>query len=291
MRRSLPWILTAFLAAGLCTASQAALPRSGVSRTHHLWGRCAAGAWKLVQVITETLDDQGQVTQSSTSETKTTLAQIDDDGVTLEVRTAVQLAGRRFDSPPQVFKQGYHGDLVGTDLKIKDLGTSELVIGQEKIPCRVEETEAITTSGRTVATTYYSDSVAPYILKRASLTTDPEGREKLSETTMEVVAVNVPYQILSTVLCTAQVKTVHKHPGGTTSTLAVVSPNVPGGVVTHTSKEMDNSGRLIRRSTLKLVNFSAEAEEERPGLFGFGRRRAARLRKPPPVTPVQPEQP
>ena len=70
------------------------------------------------------------------------------------------------------------------------------------------------------------------------------------------------------------VKTVQKKATGTVTTLAVVLPDVPGGVFSHSSKDVDKSGRVVRRSTLELVDYGAEPEEDRVGVFHS--KRAAR---------------
>lgn len=248
----------------------------GPSRKHHPWGRCAPGAWKIVSVVTQSIDERGMVGPRSTTETKTTLVDIDDEGVTLEVRTVVEAGGRRFDREPQRIRQSYQGEPIGGDLKVKDLGTDTVEIEDTKIPCRVAHLESTSASSKTVTRVYYSDSFVPYVLKRRSVTSSLDGNNVLSETDLEVVAVSMPCEILGEVKCAAQVKTVHRHPNGMITTLAFISPDVPGGVICHTSKELDKSGRLTRQSVLRLVAYSFEPEEERSGVFG--RKRPSRFR-------------
>jgi hypothetical protein len=260
----------------LLVASSAWGDTPGPSRKHHPWGRCSPGAWKIVSVVTQSIDEQGMVGPRSTTETKTTLTDIDDDGVTLEVRTIVEAGGRRFDREPQQLRQGIQGEPIGGDLKVKDLGAGSVTIENTKISCRVAQLEFTCASSKTVTTVHYSDNFVPYVLKRQSVTSSLDGSNVLSETDMEVVAVSMPCEILGEVKCAAQVKTVHRHPNGMVTTLAFVSPDVPGGVVCHTSKELDKSGRLTRQSVLKLVAYSFEPEDERSG--PFGRKRPSRYR-------------
>jgi hypothetical protein len=264
----------------VCAESQAA--DAGPSRKHHPWGRCSPGAWKIVHVVTKSIDERGLVSQTSTTETKTTLTELDDEGVTLEVRAIVESAGRRFDPEPQIIKQSFRGELGGRDAKITDRGTGTVMVEDTKVPCRIAEMEYSDAISKTTTTVYYSDSFSPYILKRTSTTADLEGKH-LSDTLVEVVAVNMPCEVLGEMKCAAQVKTIHRNPNGTISTLAFVSPDVPGGVVGHTSKELDKSGRLVRQSVLKLVAFSFDPEEERTGIFG--RKRPSRYRKTTSATP------
>jgi hypothetical protein len=228
-------------------------------------------------VVTQSIDERGMVGPRSTTETKTTLTEIDDDGVTLEVRAIVEAGGRRFDREPQYIHQGFQGEPAAGDLKVKDLGPGTVTIENIKVACRVARMDFTCASSKTVTTVYYSDSFVPYVLRRQSVTSSLDGSNVLSETDVEVVAVSMPCEILGEVKCAAQVKTVHRHPNGMITTLAFVSPDVPGGVVCHTSKELDKSGRLTRQSVLKLVAFSFEPEDERSGLFG--RKRPSRFRR------------
>ncbi len=248
----------------------------GPSRKHHPWGRCSPGAWKIVSVVTQSIDERGMVGPRSTTETKTTLIDIDDEGVTLEVRAIVEVGGRRFDREPQRIRQSFQGESVGGDLKAKDLGADTVTIENTKIACRVAHLEFTSASSKTVTKVYYSDSFVPYVLKRTSVTSSLDGNNVLSETDQELVAVSMPCEILGEVKCAAQIKTVHRHPNGMVTTLAFVTPDVPGGVVFHTSKELDKSGRLTRQSVLRLVAYSFEPEDERSGVFG--RKRPSRFR-------------
>jgi hypothetical protein len=53
--------------------------------------------------------------------------------------------------------------------------------------------------------------------------------------------------------------------------------DVPGGVICHTLKEVNNQGCLIRRTSLELVDYGLTPEQDRGGLFHH--RRPGRLRK------------
>ncbi len=95
------------------------------------------------------------------------------------------------------------------------------------------------------------------------------GSNVLSETLSEVVALDMPQRVLAVLKNVACIKTVQKTPKGAVTTLAMSSPDVPGGVVYQTTKETDQAGHLLRRSTLDLVNYGSKPEaEQRIGLFG-----------------------
>jgi hypothetical protein len=249
---------------------------AGISSRHNPWARFQIGAWKLVRVSTETLDDAGRVISTNVTETRTSLTRVDADGVVLEVEVGVEIAGKQFTGLPQCVKQGFHGELTGGELTVHPSTTAEVTIEDHKFPCRSQQLELGNSSSRTAINLCYSDSLAPFILRRQSKTSDA-ANNVLSETLSEVVALDMPQRVLSEIKNVSCIKTVQKTPKGTVTTLAMSSADVPGGVVNQTSKELDPAGRLIRRSTLELLSYGIHAEKERIGLFG--RKRTVRVRK------------
>lgn len=289
VRRALIAITILALGGGLTGVARAEAP--GLGRRHHLWGQCAPGAWKLVRVVTDTLDDKGTVQNSTMSETKTTLVDIDDNGVTLEVRTLVQFGGRHFESQPQVLRQSYHGEIGNQEWHVTPAGMSSLVIDEQRIACHVEQSTATNATAKIATTVCYSDTVAPYVLKRESVKTDAASGQVLDRTTSEVVSLNMPEEVLLETQSTAHVRTVCSGPAGSTWTLSVVSSSVPGGVVWQSSKETDKDGHVVRRSFMKVLSYSLEAEEERVGLFGRRRPRSFHKPTPVPIPPPATQQP
>jgi hypothetical protein len=261
----------------------AAAEDGGVSARLHAWGRFEPGAWNLVRVVTEMLNEQGQVAGTSTRDTKTTLVSIDNDGVTLEVETCVEVAGKRFQSEPQTIRQGFHGETIGPSPKLKAPVDGELLIEDRKIPCKVQELTIDAPGGKTTVTLHCSTTMFPYVLKRASVVADPDGKTSVSETGMDVIALDMPARVRGETRVGAYVRTVHKTAKATVTTLAVAVPEVPGGVVSQSSKEVNRSGQPVRRSTLELLDYNADPEKDRTGLFG--RKRPSRRTKPPRYTP------
>jgi len=262
-----------------------AAQQGGITRKHHPWGRFEPGAWKLVRVETETFDENG--TMSSATETRTILEDVDEDGVTLLIEVSVKVGGKRFDAQPQRVKQGFHGELANHDVKVTDLGAGRVTVQGRNLPCKIQQLEYTGPGGKTTSKIYYSDSVEPFILKRETIKTDPQSKTPLSETTVDVVAMDVPRKVLTRIRNTVHVKAVHTNANGTTTRLAVTSGDVPGGVICHTSKEVDNSGRLIRRSSLELIDHGLDVDRDRTGLFQ--RWRPGRLRPPRRLLPLRPK--
>ena len=127
-------MLSAAAGGGACLADE-----QGISARHHSWGRFQPGAWKVVRVVTETYDDHGALASTNLAETKTTLRKVDADGVTLEVEVGMEVAGKQFAAQPQCIKQGFHGELLSSDLQAEPSQPGEVVIERRKIPCRVQQ--------------------------------------------------------------------------------------------------------------------------------------------------------
>ena len=265
-RLALP--MTALLALCACGAlAQEPVVGSIVTPTFHPWGRFAPGAWKLVHVESESLDNDGRVVSTSVTETKSSLLRVEPDGVVLEVEVAVQVAGRPFEGQPQSIKQGFHGELAVPQVTYKPPEAAQVVLEGLKRDCKSQEIVLAGPNCTTLAHIYFSDAVWPHVLRRTSATKDSDGA-LVSETTSEVLAHDMPEKVLTEIKSAAYVQMIQKSPKGVVTTLSMSTLDVPGGVFSQSTKETDTAGRLVRRSTLKLVSYGLKPDEERPGLFG-----------------------
>ena len=136
-----------------------------------------------------------------------------------------------------------------------------MTIEGQVIPCRVEEAEANTAGGRTVTRTFYSRFISPYVLRRESKTTAPDGKT-IDDTTFRVVSLDRPCKIAPRIRRAAWVEAVSTTSSGTTVTRAFTTSEVPGGVVCHTADEMDPKGHLTRHSSLLLVDYGLQPERD-----------------------------
>jgi hypothetical protein len=269
----------AFCASGMAQPSE---PR--IVPKLHPWGRFEPGTWKMVRVVTETLNEQGQVVSTSTTDTKTTLLEVGRDDVTLEVEACMEVAGKRFQVEPQTVKQGFHGEAAGSELKIKEATDGQCAVEDQKIPCKVQQLTMVGPNGKTSLTLHYSTSAAPFVLKRLCVVTDADGKNTVSETAADLLVLDMPVRVLGEIRGGSYMRTVHKNGKATVTTLAVVVPDVPGGVVSQSSKELDKSGRLLRRSTLELIDYNSDPDKDRTGLFR-GKRSSRRAKTPPRYSP------
>jgi hypothetical protein len=235
---------------------------------HHPWGRFPLGSWKLVRVVSEALDAQGRVVTVTKTETRTKLIASDAHSYTLQVEVAVEIAGRRFASAPQIVKHGYYGETAGQPVAVKNLGTSQLALDGHMVACELRQAVIESEGVKRVSTIHYSDSLPPYQLRRE--TTAEGADDKRTTSLVEIVSLNLPQRIINEIKQASYVKTTHKHPQGSKVTLEVQCDDVPGGVVSHWSSETDLHGKTLRRSTLELVDY--EITEAKAGEISYGRR-------------------
>ena len=215
--------------------------------------------------MTETLDEHGEVVSTNSADTKTTLVDIDDDGVTLEIQTCMEVAGKRFQAEPQTVKQGFHGELVGPNLKLQKRLDGEVVIEDRRRACKIQPLEIVGPAEKTNVQLYYSPSLWPYVLKRESVTSDPEGKTIVNRTNVEVIALDMPVSVQEETQSGAYVKTVYRNAKGTVTTLAVVLPDVPGGVVSHSQKEVDAVGPGRPPQHAQVARLRHPSRERPPG--------------------------
>ncbi len=220
----------------------------------HAWGRFRPGSWKVVRVTTETLDPNGAVATSSVTETRTSLENVTDRAVTLKVETTVEVAGKKLEAPSQSVSQGFYGEPADQAPTVKELGAENLVIGGKTYLCQLEQVETISPGGKVVSKIWRCDSTAPYILKKETTTTAPEGNNK-EESTIEVVSVGRQRRILARLRGAIELRLVNRNARGRTETQAWHCEDVPGGVVAQESKEFDTADKLVRRSRLELVEY------------------------------------
>ena len=271
-------------AAKAAVGGEALEPDDFISR--HPWGSFPPGAWKRVRVVSQTFDDKGRVTSTGTSDTTTTLTQVDENDYTLRLEVAVEVSGKRFLSQPQVLRQGYYGEPVGQDVVDRKTADQVLTINGASIPCELREIVISGDKGKRFCLLQYSNRTPPYSLKSLTTAIGPDGKAQLASTQVEAVALEMPYKVGAEIKSTSFVKTVHARGSeGSTVTLEVHCADVPGGVVAHTSREADGQGRLTRRTTLELLEYNPGPNDD---AAGARRRLFHRSRTRPPGAPERP---
>ncbi len=252
-------IAACFLVVGavICLVDRAAATEvSDVLQRAHAWAHFGEGSWRRLRIVTENFDEQGNVTSSSVTDNLTTLEKVTLEAVTLKVEVTVEVAGQKFLAPPQVIQYGYAGETAGQTVSFKPLDDETLTVDGQEIPCQAEQIEILGGGNKLVIEIRFAPGTTPTILKRKTTTSDAASGKIVREIVSEVFALDKPVQLhnekrerrgyrMRQVLKTAQ---------GTTTTWSDHVPDIPGEVVAHASQKFDNQGRLVRRTTLELVD-------------------------------------
>jgi hypothetical protein len=208
-----------------------------------------------VQVIGETFDTRGSVTNITSTETRTTLLAVAENSYTLRVDVTVEISGKRFPPQVQTVKYGYFGETPEQTARFKSIGEGEVQIDGRTIPVEKRQITIVGDDFEAQTVVHYSNATPPYQLKRETSTAHTS-EAKSSNTSVEVVALELPQRVLGDVKSAATVKTIKKHAQGTSVTVETHCDDVPGGVVAHAAAERDGEGHVTRRSTLQIVDYS-----------------------------------
>lgn len=272
-RQRLQLVFVAILFAMCCGPHGAGAGESDIPLRHHSWGSFEKGAWQVVRVITDTLDENGNVTSTTTTEKQTTLVRVSDESVKLKVKVTVNVGGKKFQGPEQSVVEGIHGEPQGQDLIAKVLEPQIAQIDGRKILCQVHEFEITNPEEKRVVKLFHSSDVAPHVLRRETVTTKLKGRRTTNRTTTHVVKIDGKKEVLDEEHPTSTVETVHQNNKGTTITEAIHALDIPGGLVSFRAEERNADGQLVRQSRMELVDYGLSKGEQRRG------RRRSRRRK------------
>ena len=155
---------------------------------------------------------------------------------------------------------------------MRKVGNEVLVINNRTIPTEVQQIDVKDEHLVSTTSFHYSPDVSPHVLKRETVTKSADGKSTLSSTKLDVLAIDMPHKVLADIHSTCLVRTVARGANATAVTIEIQSNSIPGGVVSHTSKEVDENGKISRRSTLELLDYhipgdNARAVRVRPRLF------------------------
>jgi hypothetical protein len=226
---------------------------------HHPWAGFPAGSWKLVRTVTESLDEHGNVTNLATTDTRTTLVAVNATSYTLRTDATVESRGRRLQVPSQTTGHGYYGEAPGQAIEVKQIGEGTITIEGRTIPCQVRQVTIEADGVKRTSTIHYSPAVPPYILRRESTVVAAEQPAERT-TLVELVSLELPQRVRGRMEQAMYLKTSQTLSPGTKVTLEAAVEDVPGWVVAHWANETDAAGRVVRRSTLELVDYGFPAQ-------------------------------
>lgn len=225
-------------------------------REQHAWGKFQPGSWSRVRLVTQSMGANGQVHEETVSHTTTTLESVTEQRVTLRVESVVEVGGRVFEARPQVVTKNWLGR-AHASVSVEDAEEDEvLMIGGQSLPTAIYPVTAHDEAMQCEHRLWFHGQQWPYILKREWECRSPENNELLFHARMDTLSLAMPYQVLGETRNVAHVQTVQTWPNGRRMvTIEVHCPDVPGGLVSHTMKQTDKRGHVVRRSVLELVGY------------------------------------
>ena len=234
-----------------------------IPNEHHCWGRFTPGAWCLARIVTQSFDKDGKLLGTTTTVERVTLVSVRRGYATLRIESVLEVGGKTFAAPVRTVSQGYHGEEIGNRTNLEELGAGNAHVEGNPIACQVKQYQIQNDDHRKQVRVYYSNQVAPYILRRETITTLGNDPEPTYQNALQVVALDRPHEVLDQIKSTSHLETVKKNGKSITTTAAIHARDIPGEVVSYQSNEKDKEGHLIRQSHMELIDYGySEPEDE-----------------------------
>lgn len=248
-----------------------------LARGLHVWARFEPGAWRELEIVTETFDESGQVVSRNVTLQKEKLMQVDNGKYVLNVQATVDLGGKKIvgDWKARILNLATdHAEAITETRRLKD-GSFQLA-GQT-VACQVWEICYHDGTRKLFDRIHFSAQQFPYVLSRETLIdqgqpNDVEAavalppKQDVMEQVIEVTVPVLPYRMENQFLGCSNLLTYRLRSKGDSHRAAIVNETVPGGVVEIRSSDYDTEGRIVRWSITKLLGFGAgpPAVEKKP---------------------------
>lgn len=227
---------------------------------YHPWWRFPPGSWSLVEIRTETFGADGKSIDTSITRTRTTLQEVTPRTYTLLIQSSVELGGRELESPPQTLTKGLWGDKASVVTERESSPVDPFELPDRLVPVRRFEVEVLGETTVCKQVVDFSDEQSPHVLRRTIECFARTDHALLYSTRVSTLNVGLPFRFRDRVLSVAYVQTLQKLKQGETLTLETFCHEIPGGVTSHSSKELGAHGELLRRSTMELIDYHVAAE-------------------------------
>jgi hypothetical protein len=202
------------------------------------------------------MDEHGNVTSTSVDEIRSTLVKLDEEYYRIRIDVTAEVAGRRYDQEPMFVTKYFNGKDGRQSIALEDSSQDDVVIEGHSYPTERRSflIEAVGVKSR--CSIWYSPAVPPYILKMTTSYLDDTGKAQ-REVEMDVTAVDMPHKVLSEIKTTSHIRIRERSyaRGCESTSVEVQCSEVPGWVVSRSSKMLDKDARVVQRTTLELIDF------------------------------------
>ncbi len=223
---------------------------------HHPWARFAPGAWREVEITTETFDEQGELVNRSVTTQQEILKSVSGDRYTLDVQATVDLVGKRIVGAWITRVLHLPTDRAGEIVETVPLDDASIHVGGREIECQTWKVVYRDDARTLIDRIRYTPGHFPFVLDRTTL--PGNGADNSPQTAIQVVsavALDIPYTIDDQVIRSSCVQTKRQGDKGSTNRIAFIAAEVPGGELVARTSDFDLQGTLTRWSTQELLRY------------------------------------
>jgi hypothetical protein len=225
------------------------------AKLHH-WARFPIGAWREVEITTETFDAEGKLAGQSITTQKEVLKAVTDDTYVLEVQATVDVSGKRIEGPWNTRVLKLATDRPHAILTANHKGVEQLELESGAVECQIWEVQYTEDGRNLLEQISFSDQTYPYVWKREVFTGSENSPLKgLPLDSVTTTARSVPFSLDGRIIECASQYSTRRRDKGDSQILALLSSEIPGGEVTSRVTDFDTNGNRIRWSVLKLLSY------------------------------------
>jgi len=229
------------------------------AREHHAWARFEVHSWKTTKILTDLIDDAGNITSTVRRETTTRLLETELDRYILEVESTVQIGEQKVNHSNQKLKRNINTQGEGFAAAVEK-GT--LNIGGKDFNIDIRVVTLHTKQGKRVSRVSFCKETTPHVLKRTTTYYDKKSAP-LYTTTSAVTEFGVKQDVLGDAKNVCRIITTHKQNGTTTITDELYCADIPGGIIAQKIIETNADDQITLRTTLELTNYAIGVQESR----------------------------
>jgi hypothetical protein len=229
------------------------------SREHHAWARFDVQSWKTTKILTDLIDDAGNITSTVRVETTTRLLETELDRYVLAVDSTVQIGEQKVNHSNQKLKRDINTQGEGFAANVEK---NTLKIGEKEFNVDIRVVTLHTKQGKRVSRVSFCKESTPHVLKRTTTYYDKKSTP-LYTTTSAVTEFDVKQDVLGDEKTVCRIVTTHKQNGTTTITDELYCADIPGGIIAQKIIDKNADGQITRRTTLELTNYAIGEQESR----------------------------
>lgn len=230
----------------------------------HPWARFQPGAWREVQIVTESFDETGAVVSRNVTIQKDILqAVVEGKKYVLKVQATVDLAGKRIVGDWKDRALHLATDGAGPIAESHRIEDRSLTLAGRDVECQVFEIRYRDGTRNLIDIVHYDPQRFPFVLWRET-SVDSGKKETAAETEQltDVTARELPYQVGEQLLACSWLRTFRHRAKGDKLQMVISNSTVPGGEVAVWSTDFDAQGQRVRWSVTTLLAFGETSPED-----------------------------